>query len=107
MNDCVFCKIVNGEIQTDKEIDTERVVVFADANPAAKLHLLIVPKKHIKDISEDSEGLWAEIGEVAKNLATSHNLEGFRLVHNAGEAAEVKHMHVHFLAGSDLLTRNI
>ncbi|MEK7470439.1 MAG: HIT domain-containing protein [Patescibacteria group bacterium] len=102
MNDCVFCKIVKGEIQTDKEVDMERIVVFADANPKTRLHLLIVPKKHITDITDDSEGIWAEIGEVAKNLAISHSLSGFRLVHNAGDAAEVKHMHVHFLGGVEV-----
>ena len=96
--DCVFCKIVKGEIPAQKEAETENLIAFKDINPKAPIHILIVPKKHIKDISEDNGVLWASIGGLAKKIAREKNAKGFRLVHNAGDASLVKHMHVHFLA---------
>lgn len=99
MDDCIFCKIVKGELATEKELETGRFIVIKDINPKAPLHLLIVPKKHVEDIRGDDENLWTEAGEIAKDIAVKRNLSSFRLVHNAGDATEVKHMHIHFLGG--------
>lgn len=101
--DCVFCKIANKEIPTDLVEETQNLVVFKDINPKAEVHLLIVPKKHINDIREDKDGLWQAIGEMSVKLADKFKVKGFRIVHNAGDAALVKHMHAHFLGevGSD------
>jgi len=99
MNDCIFCKIVAGEVPSEIEKETDDLLVFKDIAPAAPIYLLIVPKKHLKDISEDPGANWAAIGEMACLLAKEKGLSGFRLVHNAGDAAMVGHMHVHFLGG--------
>jgi len=97
MKDCIFCKIVKGEIPTKFEKETKDLVVFKDVHPKAPIHLLIVPKKHIADIREETGVTWASIGKLAIKLAKEMRLKGFRLVHNAGEAAAIPHMHVHFL----------
>lgn len=99
MKDCVFCKIVNGEQSADIVLETDDIIVFPDINPHAPTHLLIVSKKHIKDITEVDEKTWSAIKEVAVRLGKERSLDGYRIVHNAGEAAIVPHLHVHFMAG--------
>lgn len=96
-DDCIFCKIVKKEIPAEIEKETENLLVFKDANPKAPIHLLIVPKKHIVDIREADDGVWIEIKKVAIELANEKQVSGFRITHNVGLAAMVKHMHVHFL----------
>jgi histidine triad (HIT) family protein len=97
MNDCIFCKIIKGEIPTKIEKETENLVVFKDIKPQASIHLLIVPKKHSKDITEINDNIWVEIKNTAIDLAKKNKLTGFRLVNNTGEAALVSHIHMHFL----------
>ena len=82
---------------TKFEKETENLVVFRDINPQAAIHLLIVPKKHIKDLSEAENILWNEIKDVAVAIARAKALSGFRIVHNVGDASVISHMHVHFL----------
>jgi histidine triad (HIT) family protein len=95
--DCVFCKIVKKEIPSQFVEETDNLVVIEDINPQAPIHLLIVSKKHIADITKDSGVGWVSIGKLAVKLAKEKEVSSFRLVHNAGGAAEIKHMHVHFL----------
>ncbi|MCS7092558.1 MAG: HIT domain-containing protein [Patescibacteria group bacterium] len=97
MSDCVFCKIITGELDTKFEKETENLVVFRDIHPQAPLHLLIVPKKHYQDITEVENQVWQEIKDVAILIARSKGLTGFRIVNNAGDSAAIKHMHVHLL----------
>lgn len=97
MADCIFCKIGKGEMDTKFEKETELLVVFRDIHPQAPVHLLIVPKKHFKDITEVDDKTWKEVKDVAKGMAINKAMDGFRLVTNAGDAAAVPHMHVHFL----------
>ena len=97
MDDCIFCKIVKGEMGTKFEKETENLVVFKDINPQAAIHLLIVPKKHLKDIGEIDDNIWKEIKDVAVSIARAKSLTGYRIVHNAGDASAVGHMHVHLL----------
>lgn len=97
MSDCIFCKIAKGETETKFEKETEKLVVFRDIHPQAPLHLLIVPKKHYKDITEVENEVWTEIKDVAVQICRSKDLPGFRLVNNAGDSAAVAHMHVHLL----------
>lgn len=101
--DCIFCKISNKEIPTDFDEETQDLVVFKDIHPKAQIHLLIIPKKHLTDVRDDDGTIWKSVGEMVKKLAEKYKVKGFRIVHNAGDAALVKHMHVHFLAevGSD------
>jgi histidine triad (HIT) family protein len=97
MEDCVFCKIAKGEIEKKFEKETELLVVFEDLHPQSPVHLLLVPRKHIKDITEVDEETWKEIKDVAVGIARTKSMTGFRLVHNVGDAAAVSHMHVHLL----------
>lgn len=97
MENCVFCKIAGGKTDTKFEKETENLAVFKDINPQAAIHFLIVPKKHVKDIAEVEDSVWKEIKDVAVGISRAKSLSGFRLVHNAGDAAAVTHMHIHFL----------
>jgi len=101
MNECVFCMIASGAVPAEIEKETENIIVFKDKFPKAPIHLLIVPRKHYKDITESDGAVWSEIRELANEIAKEKNLKGFRLVHNAGSAAVVPHMHVHFLGEVD------
>jgi histidine triad (HIT) family protein len=95
--DCIFCRIVKGETDTKIIKESERLIVFKDISPQAPIHLLIVAKKHIQDITRIDEETWNEIKDVATGIAKARSIPGFRLVHNAGDASLVKHIHVHFL----------
>lgn len=97
MESCVFCKIIKGQEKAKIEKESENLVVFKDINPQAAIHLLIVPKKHIKDVGEVDDKVWKEIKDVAVMIARSKSLTGYKLVHNAGDAAAIPHMQVHFL----------
>ncbi|KKQ98593.1 MAG: Histidine triad (HIT) family protein [Candidatus Woesebacteria bacterium GW2011_GWB1_39_12] len=98
MEDCVFCQIVQGKTDTKLEKETDNLVVFRDINPQAAIHLLIVPKKHIKDLGEVDDKVWKEIKDVAVLIARDRSAKGFRLIHNSGDAASIPHMQIHFLA---------
>jgi diadenosine tetraphosphate (Ap4A) HIT family hydrolase len=93
---------VSREIPAEIEKETDTLCIFKDKFPKASIHLLIVPKKHYTDISESDGEVWSQIRETAVELAREKNLKGFRLVINAGSAAAVKHMHVHFLGNVEV-----
>ncbi len=105
--DCLFCKIINGDIPSKKAYEDEKVYAFYDIDPKAPTHILIIPKEHIKsaaEITEANSGVVAHIFEVSAKLAKEFGLEdGFRLVTNCGDAAgqSVKHLHFHLLGGRD------
>ena len=107
MNDCLFCKIIKGEIPSSKVYEDDMVYAFNDIAPAAPVHILIIPKEHIKsaaEITADNSKLVAHIFEVAAKIAKEKNLtEGFRVVTNCGDSAgqSVKHLHFHLLSGRD------
>lgn len=94
--DCVFCKIIKGEIAAEFVKKTDNFVVFADAHPTAPLHLLIVPKTHVSDIASVNGQMWNEIRQIALDLAEEKKVDGFELAVNYGSRAEIKHLHVHF-----------
>ncbi|MEE1650999.1 histidine triad nucleotide-binding protein [Brachybacterium sp. J144] len=101
--DCVFCRIVAGEIPSDRVHEDERVIAFRDLHPQAPLHVLVVPRVHSRDVRElaaDPE-LLAHVVEVAGSVAAEHARGDFRLVFNTGESAgqTVFHVHAHVLAG--------
>lgn len=106
MDDCLFCKIIKGEIKSTKVFENETVFAFEDINPKAPVHILIVPKRHIASLneitSEDKEIL-GEILLAAKNIAKEKNIEksGYRTVFNTGPDAgqAVFHIHLHLLGG--------
>lgn len=98
MNDCIFCRIVEGKEEAKKVKETKNLLVIEDINPQASIHLLIIPKKHVQDVSQVSQNVWDEIRETAVYIARVKDLKGYRLIHNAGDAATIPHMQVHFLA---------
>lgn len=105
--DCLFCKIINGEIPSNKVYEDDKVYVFKDINPIAPIHWLIIPKVHIAsalDIDEGNSEIVAYIFEVASKLAKEHNIESYRVITNCGDDAgqTVKHLHFHFLAGTKM-----
>jgi len=102
--DCLFCRIVAGEIPSRKVADDDRIYAFEDIAPKAPTHVLIVPKKHIATLSAAAAGDAALIGDVAMkaaSIARERGLEHYRLVVNNGERAgqSVFHLHFHLLAG--------
>lgn len=104
MNDCLFCKIINKEIPKEFTFESDSLVTFPDINPSAEVHILIVPKTHIKgieDIKEDHGDLLAEIYSVVQKLVKENNLsqKAFRVVVNGGKAQHVPHLHFHLLGG--------
>jgi len=109
MSDCIFCKIANGEIPSDRVWEDEQLVAFRDLNPQAPTHILIIPKKHLSTLleveSEDVE-LLGRLQIAAVEIARQEGLDddGFRLVTNCLEGAgqSVFHIHVHLLGGRPL-----
>ena len=103
--DCLFCNIVKGQIPSEKVYEDNAVYAFKDVNPEAPVHILIIPKRHIKSVDELEETdkeLVGHIFLVAKKLAKENKLEnGYRIVSNIGEEGgqSVKHLHFHFLGG--------
>jgi histidine triad (HIT) family protein len=107
--DCIFCKIVAGEIPAHILCRDEELVAFHDINPQSPVHLLIVPVKHIEtvlDLGEIDEALVGKMIRTASRLATDEgiNHHGFRLVFNCGEygGQEVYHLHLHVLGGRQM-----
>ena len=101
--DCIFCKIVNGEIPSQKVYEDDLVLAFKDINPQAPVHILVIPKKHIDSavsLTEEDDILIAHIFKIVRQIAKEQNLEnGFRLVTNVGTdgGQSVKHLHFHIL----------
>lgn len=104
MTDCIFCKIVKGEIPAKTVFESENLIVFPDINPAADVHLLIVPKAHIANINEakDNGQLLSEIFQVSEKLVDDNNLRDdfYRVLVNGGKAQKVPHLHFHLLGGN-------
>jgi histidine triad (HIT) family protein len=106
--DCIFCKIINGEIPANKVYEDETVIAFNDIEPQAPVHILIIPKEHIAsaaEINENNSGLIAHVFEVAAKIAKEKNLDGFRIVNNCGDSAgqTVKHIHFHLMSGREFI----
>ena len=104
MEDCIFCKIINKQIQSEIIYEDSEIIAFKDIEPVAPVHVLVVPKKHISsvmDLSKEDEALIGKIYSVIQKLAVELGIEkdGFRVVTNCGENAgqTVKHIHFHFL----------
>ena len=99
MKDCVFCKIIDGEIPGNIIYESDDVVAFLDANPVSKGHTLVVPKKHVEDIhgAEEMQYMWDALVKVSDAVEQAFDLEGINIAQNNGEAAgqEVFHLHFH------------
>lgn len=106
--DCLFCKIINGDIPSTKVYESEDVYAFRDINPQAPTHILVVPKAHIASVdainAQNSEKV-AKIFEAIPQIAKSEGLEnGYRVISNIGEhgCQSVKHLHFHIIGGKQL-----
>jgi len=108
MSDCIFCKIVEGLIPSNKVYEDDTVLAFRDINPQAPVHILVIPKVHIPsaaDVNEENADAVAACFRVISKIAKQENLDdGFRVISNVGEAAgqTVKHLHFHILAGVNM-----
>ena len=108
MKDCLFCKIVSGEIPSTKVYETDKLLAFKDINPQAPVHILIIPKQHFDSVNaldEDSATIVGDIMLAAKQLAEEFHLEGgYRLITNIGDdgGQTVKHLHFHLIGGLKL-----
>ena len=108
MSNCLFCKIIAGDIPSTKVYEDELVLAFRDIAPQAPTHILVIPKAHIGSVAEitaENSAVVAHIFEVIPQIAAAEGLEkGFRVVSNCGEhgCQSVKHLHFHILGGAQL-----
>jgi len=104
--DCLFCKIASGQMETPFVYENDRVVVFRDINPHAPVHLLIVPRRHIRsinDLTESDSDILAELIMVAQQMAKQENVaqSGYKLLYNVekGGGQVIFHLHLHLMGG--------
>lgn len=108
MDECIFCKIINGGIPSTKVFENEYVYAFKDINPVAPVHIIIVPKAHITcadDVKEDNSIYISKIFEAIPAIAISENLSnGYRIINNCKEdgGQTVNHLHFHLIGGKKL-----
>lgn len=101
MNDCIFCKIANGEIPAKKIFEDDKVIIIMDVNPQVDGHCLVIPKKHITDFTLMDDETLSHISKVAKKIGPSIMKKvgavGLTCGVNYGESQTVKHYHLHLL----------
>ena len=107
MEDCLFCKIIAGEIPSKKLYEDEQCYAFYDSNPQSDTNFLVVPKAHIccaKKITAENSAVVAHIFEVIAKLTEELGLDSYRIINNCGEGAgqTVMHLHFHVLSGKNL-----
>ncbi|NMA63547.1 MAG: histidine triad nucleotide-binding protein [Syntrophomonadaceae bacterium] len=106
MEDCLFCRMGTGEVDTNKVYEDENIIAIHDINPTAPVHILLIPKRHLaslRDAAEEDIELLGSIQLAASRVAKELSLESYRLVSNCGEPAgqEVFHLHYHLLGGRE------
>lgn len=109
MEDCIFCKIIAKQIPSNIVYEDEQIIAFRDIHPAAPVHVLVIPKKHIAsliELTKEDEAIVGKIYTVINQIAEKEGLKdkGFRVIVNCGEdgGQEVKHLHFHLLGGKKL-----
>lgn len=108
MDNCIFCKIIKGDIPSAKVYEDEDMIIIKDLNPQAPVHLLLIPKEHYANIVEMSDAQAQTLAKCLKKLSTLTDKlglqNGFRLVSNKGEdgCQSVGHLHIHILGGRKL-----
>lgn len=107
MSDCLFCKIIAGDIPSAIVYEDDMVFAFKDIDPQAPTHFLVIPKTHIPScgaITPENSGIVAHCFEVITKVTQEQGIESFRVVSNCGEQAgqSVPHLHFHVLAGRDM-----
>ncbi len=108
MSDCLFCKILDGEVPSDKVYEDDIMLVFKDINPQAEVHLLAIPREHIASLNEvtaEHDAIMAHMIRKLPDIAKQQGLDtGFRTIINTGRGGGqvVFHLHMHLLGGSSL-----
>ena len=108
MSDCLFCKIIAGDIPSTKVYEDDSILAFRDINPQAPVHVLVIPKVHIQDtdgVTAENSNLIAHIFEVIPQIAKAEGLaNGYRVISNCGpdSGQMVPHLHFHILGGKAL-----
>ncbi len=108
MDNCIFCKIVKGDIPSTKVYEDDAMIIIKDLNPQAPVHLLLIPKEHYANIIEMTDSQAQTLAKCLKKLSTLTDelglQNGFRLVSNKGEdgCQSVGHLHIHILGGRKL-----
>jgi len=108
-SDCIFCKIIKGDIPTEKIYEDENVVAFNDISPKSPTHVLVVPKKHVaslNDLKPDDMNMIVQVFDAIKKIAAKQGVaeDGYRVIVNTNRASgqEVFHMHFHIMGGRQL-----
>lgn len=98
--DCIFCKIVKGEIPSKKVLENEKFLAFYDINPIAPIHVLIIPKAHYEKFNDTPNELFSEMAAFIKEVAKALNITDYRLITNNGSNAgqEIFHLHIHLVS---------
>ncbi len=108
MEDCIFCKIIAGEIPSKRVYEDDELVIFQDIEPKAPVHLLCVPKEHFAYLSDLDEARAALVGRILRKIGRFYKElgleEGYRVIINQGEngGQTVPHLHIHLLGGEPL-----
>ena len=106
MTDCVFCKIISGEIPSKRVYEDDKVIVINDLNPGAPVHVLVIPREHTENILTASPDILVHGKKILPDLGKKLGLEehGFRVVVNTGDwgGQSVPHLHFHILGGKEL-----
>lgn len=111
MENCLFCKIVSGEIPSSKLYEDEKILAFRDIEPQAPVHVLVIPKAHIASVDEISHGSSGIVAYIFENIPRIARLagltNGYRVISNCGDDAcqSVHHLHFHILGGAKLAER--
>ncbi len=104
---CLFCEIINGNIPSNKVYEDEMIYAFKDINPAAPVHVLVVPKVHIDSVNEltpETSKYVAHIFEKIPEIAKSQGIDSYRIINNCGKDAgqSIMHLHFHLIGGVEL-----
>lgn len=109
MEECIFCKIIKGDIPAKKVYEDDMILSFEDINPAAPVHVLVIPKKHIKSLNEledEDSNIISHIFTASRDIAKKLNIDesGYRIIMNCGNdgGQEVPHIHFHILGRRNL-----
>ena len=103
MSECIFCKIVNGSLPSNKVYETNTVLAFLDIDPLARGHTLLIPKQHVERMHEIPEDVLSDILPIAKKIALALGIQDYNLLQNNGSIAHqvIKHVHFHLIPKPD------
>ena len=101
MDDCIFCKVISGELPSNPVYQDDDVIVIPDIHSQAPVHLLVIPKKHVAEFTEAGDELLTKMMKVIKQVIQNQHITGYRLVNNGKGAAVIDHLHIHILGNVD------